>query len=202
MRYGALLFIALCSISSLVAQNFSGYILYEYKYIDNSGKDITEEKGKELGFKQHYYINGTDYVAFDHNDNMQQLYNSKDNKYYFPFKGEVKVVSGDLAYPNTPKIIASSQKETILGHECSTVVFETATHSTTYFYSDDLSINPDVFNAHRFGNWATYLQSTEGALSLKMVIKRAEYTQILEAVKIEEREIAASKFDAANYESK
>ncbi len=202
VKNGAVFLVALFSLTFLSAQDFSGYILYDYKYIDSLGQDITDEMGEKLGLKQHYYINGTDYVVFDHHDNMQQLYNSKDNKYYFPFKGEVKVVSGDLAYPNSPKIIESSHKATILGHECSSFVFETATNTTTYYYSDDFSVDPDVFSGHRFGNWATYLQSSNGGLALKIVIEKDHYTQILEAVKIEEQTIDQSKFDVASYESK
>lgn len=202
MKVGTLLVLVFCCLNSLSTQDFKGYILYNYKYTDSLGHDITDELGEKLGLEQHYFINGTDYVSFDHNNDLQQLYNSNDNKYYFLFRGEVKVVSADMEYPARPKITDSELKETILGHECRSFVFETPLHKTTYFYSDEVTIDPEVFSAHRFGNWATYLQSSKGALPLKIVIESEQHTQVLKATQIDAQDIAAAKFNAATYYEK
>lgn len=175
------------------------YLFYEYKYLDSVGQDITASMGEEHGLEQHYFINGQDYVAFDKQGTLEQLYNSKDNKYYFVVDGALKVISADLAYPDMPKIEASAEKVEVLGYACNAVVFLSDTQKTTYHFSKDISINPEVFQAHRFGNWATYLNQSNGALALKVVMEHPTYTQIMEVVKVEKKILAQKRFEVNSY---
>jgi len=195
--------VILCfTVSPTTAQHFEGYILYEYKYVDTLGQDITEKLGEKLGLEQHYFINGIDYVAFDQKNNLQQLYNSKDNNYYFAYNGVIQSVSGGLKYPPAPEILESTEEVTILGYKCESKIFDSAGMKTIYYFSDQITVNPEVFSRHRFGNWAEYLKNSDGGLPLKIVIEQEEFTQILEAVKIENRIIDKAKFDVSSYMDK
>lgn len=175
------------------------YLFYEYKYIDSTGQDITTSMGEEHGLEQHYFINGRDYVAFDEAGTLQQLYHSKDNKYYFVVDGELKVISADLAYPAIPSIETSAEKIKVLAYACNAVVFLSESKKTTYYFSKDISINPEIFKAHRFGNWATYLKQSNGGLALKIVTEHSGYTQIIEAIKVEKKKIAQKRFEIKSY---
>jgi len=155
--------------------------------------------GQEHGLEQHYFINDQDYVAFDKAGTLEQLYNSKDNKYYFVEDGDIKMISADLAYPPAPKIEASNEKSNVLDYECNAIIFLSDTQKTTYYFSKDISVNPKKFEAHRFGNWATYLNQANGGLALKIVTEHATYTQIMEAVKIEKKVMAQKEFDIKSY---
>ena len=187
------------SLNALVAQDFAGYILYEYSYVDSTGQDITERLAKEQGREQHYYINGTDYVAFDEAGALEQLYNSSSNQYFFPYQGEMQALSGAVEFPAAPNVILLEEQTTILGYECKALIFVMETGKTTYYYSDEVAIDPEPFKVHRFGNWATYLLQTKGALALKIVSEQEGYTRIMEATKIEQREMKEDLFDIHTY---
>lgn len=55
------------------AQDFQGYILYKYTYLDSLGQDITTEMGPRMGLEQHYFIHEGNYVGVNEHRTLVQL---------------------------------------------------------------------------------------------------------------------------------
>lgn len=197
------IFIAVLLIisSNVIAQNFNGYIFYKYTYLDSAGQDITKSKTQEKGYslEQHYFINDSNYLALDENGILIQLYNSYDNNYYFSMDGKVSSVNANIEFPPSPKIESNKEKVNVLNYRCKSRIFITELTKTTYFYSKKIAIDPKNFENHRFGNWSKYLSVSKGALPLRIVSAYEDYIQILEAVKVEEKEVPDEKFDISTY---
>ncbi|HBZ40238.1 MAG TPA: hypothetical protein DEO59_17810 [Balneola sp.] len=84
--------------------------------------------------------------------------------------------------------------ETILGKTCKILVVATKTDETTYFYSDEIAVDPSNFSQHKFGGWNEYMKASNGALPLKYILKNEQYTWTSTAVEITRMEIAEEEF--------
>lgn len=198
MRY--LLFLAFLFLSStLYAQinNFTGKIIYEYTFQNpETGQDITNQLALDFGLEQHYFINSSNYKAFDENGDFVQSYNSETNKYYFlnPSTDQVMVIDASTKTSDNVEVIHFEDTEIILGKECKKVVVKTTIAETIYYYSEEIRVNPEPFLGHEFGSWSNYIKATNGALPLKYIVKNKEYTWISLATNIERMELTDQEF--------
>ncbi|MEQ9089833.1 MAG: hypothetical protein RIE52_02015 [Balneola sp.] len=181
--------------------NFSGKIVYEYSFKETkSVKDMTKQMSSLLGMQQHYFVNSGNYKALDENGEFKQLYNSVDNKYYFPNPNTNKIMEIDasLQMSEIVSVKEAEGTETILGRICKKVVVVTKTDETTYFYNSEIAVDPSKFSKHLFGGWSTYLEATNGALPLKYVVKNDNYTWTSTAIEITPTEIPEEEFVLEN----
>ena len=177
---------------------FAGKIVYQYTFNDpESGQDITDQMADILGYKQHYFINSNNYKSYDEKGNLGQLYNAIDNKYYFPNPrtDEIVVIDASLQMSEIISITHSEETELVLGKVCKKVVVKTETDETTYFYSDEIAVDPSAFESHKFGGWNAYLNATNGSLALKMIIKNQNYIWTSVAVEIEPFDLTYDDFN-------
>lgn len=195
MKRNFLILISIISISRLFAQDFEGYILYAYQYLDASGKDITLSMGAENGMEQNYYIDSRNYKGIDEKGQLSQLYNSKSNTYFFQQGSKIRSFPGSTEYPKEFKYNFSKETLTVVGYQCNSVVVSTESGQTTYFYNNSISVNINNFENHRFGNWNNYLKATNGALPLKYIVKQKDFTLIATAVQVEQRNLDDSEFN-------
>jgi hypothetical protein len=153
------------------ASNFTGKIEYKYSFTNLDGKDITSDKGSEIGFEQHYFVSDSNYKSYDEENNITQLYDSRSNTYY-GFRKDKTSRRIDALYRSSQQYIITKldKKETILGYECKAIRVETDNTSTVYYYSPQLKIDIKAFTKHNFGDFNKYLETTGGALALKYVI--------------------------------
>lgn len=159
--------------------NFSGKIVYQYDFKDTkSGTNITDQLSGVIGSEQHYFINPNNYKAFDEDGNLVQLYNAESNKYYFPNPNTGKIMEMDGSFMMSEIISVTKLEgtETILGKTCKILVVATKIDETTYFYSDEIAVNPSNYNQHKFGGWSDYMKASNGALPLKYILKNEQYT--------------------------
>ena len=109
-----------------------------------------------------------------------------DASYQFPQTGQPKQVEGEA---------------TILGRNCRKLTIESENDFTTYYYSQELTVNKEFYNKHNFGNWNLFLNSTKGALALKYEINYLSIGMrvVMEAYEIEEIELELTDFDINSY---
>jgi len=195
-----LLFISF--IYNLNGQAFEGYIMYEYQYIDSLGEDVTAQLSPSMGSEQHYFIDSSNYVALNENEELIQLYNSATNTYYFVIEGQIKSLSASFQYPKNTVIEKSEVSDTIIDFDCNAVVFTSEMSETTYFTNDSIFVEPLAFTEHIFGNWALFLKETEGALPLKFITKSNGIIQIATAQIVKRMEIEDRYFDINTFVQK
>lgn len=178
-------------------RDFSGKIVYQYDFRDTkSGNNITDQLSGIIGSEQHYFINSNNYKAFDEDGNLVQLYNADSNKYYFPNPntGKIMEIDGSFMMSEIISVTKLEGTETILGKTCKILVVATKTDETTYFYSDEIAVDPSNFSQHKFGGWSEYMKASNGALPLKYILKNEQYTWTSTAVEITRMEIAEEEF--------
>ncbi|HCI72016.1 MAG TPA: hypothetical protein DF712_19805 [Balneola sp.] len=178
-------------------KDFSGKIVYQYDFRDTkSGNNITDQLSGTIGSEQHYFINSNNYKAFDEDGNLVQLYNAESNKYYFPNPntGKIMEIDGSFMMSEIISVTKLEGTETILGKTCKILVVATKTDETTYFYSDEIAVDPSNFSQHKFGGWSEYMKASNGALPLKYILKNEQYTWTSTAVEITRMEIAEEEF--------
>lgn len=178
--------------------DFSGKIVYQYDFKDTkSGNNITDQLSGIIGSEQHYFMNSKNYKAFDEDGNLVQLYNAESNKYYFPNpnSGEIMEIDGSVMMSEIISVTKLEGTETILGMTCKILVVTTDTDETTYFYSDEIAVDPSNFSQHKFGGWSEYMKASNGALPLKYILKNKQYTWTATAVEISKMELSNEEFD-------
>lgn len=157
--------------ATLEPDTFTGEIQYKYSFTDLEGNDVTGTRAQELGMEQHYFVSDSAYKSYDESNNITQLYDSRNNIYYGFWKDKTSRQI-DALYRSSQQFIITKldKKEKILGYDCESIRVETDNASTLYYYSPKLRIDRKAFGKHNFGDWNSYLQATNGALSLKYVI--------------------------------
>ena len=179
---------------------YSGKIIYEYKFLDlETGENITEKMSPKMGKEQHYFINAENYKAYDENGRLKQLYNGKNNSYYFknPNTGELMVMNARNQLSKVTEIKHSEATKEILGRTCRKVTIRQGEQETIYWYSSDIQVDPKKFSGHNFGGWATYLKESNGSLPLQFTVKNQNYTWVSTAVEINEMDLTEEEFDLA-----
>jgi hypothetical protein len=195
MKRILLIAILVISTSIVFSQNFEGYILYSYQFLDSEGNDITKTMGPERGLEQNYYINSRNYKGIDEKGRLSQLYNSKTNTYFYQQGKSIKSFPGSTEYPKEFKYESQNDTLTIAGFHCKSIVVITESGKTTYYFSDSISVDSKNFMNQRFGNWSNYLKASKGALPLKFIVKQENYTLIATAIIIEQKKLDDSEFD-------
>ena len=188
----SVLFIGLLIFQNANGQEyFEGYILYTYEYFTLEGENITKQKQEMLFKKQHYYIKEGNYVAFDHEEELMQLYNQKGNLYFYK-KGDIvyKLDAGNWAQGKT-NYSKTKEKAKILKYRCESIKND----KSVTFYSNKIKVNPANFESHKFGDWSGYLEFTNGALALRIVTYYDDYYQVMTANKIVPMKLDDAKFD-------
>lgn len=169
-------------------KDFTGKIVYQYKFKDLAGNDLTDRMAAYVGREQHYYINGKNYKAYDEKENLMQLYNSATNTYYAVAKDKT-AQKMDAAQGASPKheVKHLDEREQIAGYDCKAVQIETDEATIVYYYSPQIKVDPKVYARHHFGEWDKYLAATQGCLPLKHVITNTKdgFVWTATAVRIE-----------------
>ena len=86
-------------------------------------------------------------------------------------------VSWRTPIPPTPcsttnaRLRALPDTATILGYHCQAMEIVEDGVSTTYFYAPALTVDPDSYSRHQLRQWYGYMRLTQGALTLRYVIR-------------------------------
>ena len=189
------LFVGICFSGFSQSQAFEGYIIYRYNYYSPEGEDITKEMLAENDSVQHYYINSENYISFGQNQNFQQLYNSKTNRYFFPREGNIMFLDASDSFGKKYSFEDLPEEKLIMGMNCKGVEVKNDEESTLYFYSEDIKVNPEPFKNHILGGFGPYLMETGGCLSLQIISKKRDFIMVMTAEFIQEIELPEDGFD-------
>jgi hypothetical protein len=195
-----ILFVTFLFLSTLTfAQNtnFEGRIVYKNKFSLPNGQDITAGASQQMGAEQDYYINAKNYKSILNGAAVKmQLYKSAENKYYMiAGNNSVQVFDGSMETDKITKIEQLNGTFDILGRKCKGIIMIGSTAKTTYYFDENLKIDPSVYAKHNFGNWNDYMKASNGALPLKFIVENIQFTWEATATKIETRSIPDSEFE-------
>lgn len=174
---------------------FEGYILYRYNYFDLEGNDISSKMLLENDSVQHYYINKSNYISYKQNQTLEQLYNSKTNKYYYARDSKIYVLDAGKAQSPKPKYKKLDEKKTILGHKCTAIQEIIETNLVINYISDDIWVDPAPYQNHKLGNWGEFLKESKGRLGLQITSFHEDYYVTMTAVLIQNLVLPAEAFD-------
>jgi hypothetical protein len=174
-------------------QNFEGKIVYRNS-IKSKLPNVTDEQFTSmLGSKQEYFIKEGDYKSITNGSFVQwQLYINKDNKLYNKMANSEALLWNDGAV-NTDEVLKSELHKDmteILGYKCDELVLTCKSGVQKYYFSPQLSIDPTLFENHKFGNWYEYVSRAKSH-SLKVVTENAQF--ILENVATEVKPMKLEK---------
>jgi hypothetical protein len=171
------LFIAIAILLSFSfnkdSKTFSGKIIYVNTFSDLKNNDLKAKLVAYFGQENNYFINDSNYKAYNENNVLLYLYNCSTNNYY-SFDRKEKIAKKVNAEKITSKNIEVNMlpgKETICGYECSSLEVKTENGTTVFFFSPLIYINKTNFAKHNYGEWNSYLNATNGAIPLKIIYK-------------------------------
>ena len=180
-------------------ESFSGKIVYVNTFSDLKGNDITDRMVSYFGKQNNYFINDSNYKAYDENNELLYLYNSSTNVYYSCDAKENTAEKIDAGTITARKIRVRSlqDKETICGYECSSVEKKTESGTTVYYFTPLIRIDKKNYSKHNYGEWNACLDATNGALPLKIIYTDRKVGYIWTAVAKEVTNITLAQKDFA-----
>lgn len=189
------------SVCHLIYPNsFEGKIKYQNTYKSKVPNVTSEQFDEMMGTVQEYFIKGDKYKSIGNGSFSQwQLYIPLENRLYS------KLAISDTIYwvdgKSNPDEVVSFElqkgKENILGFMCDALVLQTNTGQTTYYFSEKVKTNSELFKDHLYGNWAFMTKQT-GSLPLKTVMETPQFTLVSIAKEINEMKIEDNFFDLPN----
>lgn len=196
MRNFILILITVFNLNAYAQKEpFEGYILYRYTYLDLEGNDITAQKLLENDSVQHYYINAYNYVAYDENQILKQLYNASSNRYFFSRADNIYVLdAGENSQPK-PKFTLSNDNKEILGFNCTAIVEGEGPKASIRYVSEDIWVDHRPFKHHVMGGWGPFLEASNGKLPLELIFHNQDHTMIMTAVLVQSIQIPEEAYD-------
>lgn len=179
---------------------FEGRISLKLQYFDSLGNSIDPATiGRDS--EMHYYVSGGNYKSLNEKGVITQLFNSSTNKYYFSNQGQIQVLDASVKFPQLGVANQLEGDLEVLGRMCKKLTIESENDFTTYYYSEDITVNKEYYQNHNFGNWNLFLNSSNGAMALKyeIIYPTIGMSVIMKAYEIEEMELDETDFDINSY---
>lgn len=154
----------------LYSQSFVGKITYQNTYTSNIPKATSEQFNQMMGTIQEYYIKGSKYKSITNGSVYQmQLYVPSENRLYAQLAvSDTLLWSGGDSNPNEALSYAiKKNKAEILGYTCDALIVDTKMGKITYYFSEKIKLDPKLYEAHKYGNWALLTGQTK-SLPLKI----------------------------------
>jgi hypothetical protein len=150
-----------------------------------------------MGSTQEYFIKNGDYKSVTNGSFFQwQLYVNKDNKLYSKMANSETLLWNDGA-ANPDEILKAEVNKgvtEILGYKCDELILTCKSGTQKYYFNSKLSVDPNLFINHKFGNWYDYLVKSK-SLPLKSFADNGQFS--LESTVTE---IKAMKLDNTFFE--
>ena len=180
------------------AQNFSGKIIYVNTFTDLRKNDITDRMVSYFGKQTSYFINDSNYKAYNENNKLLYLYNSTINTYYSVDRktNTAEKINAETVTAKKIKSKVLQDKETICGYECTSVEVKTETGTTVYYFTPLITIDKTKYSKHNYGEWNSCLDATNGAVPLKIVYtdKKVGYIWTAVAKEVSKLDLTQSDF--------
>ena len=177
-------------------EEFQGYIKYENSVVSDKLTDSDRNYYNLFGnIEIMKYASGNYLNEFPNGLEYERtLYNADANNYYLFYKsGKVKFFSAANESDKIVKIIKSDKIEIICGYECKSIKLDFGRFSMTYFYSEDLYVNPDSFENHQYRHLNTLFKETR-SIYLKSIMEHKDMKFIQTAVEVHPENVDMSTF--------
>lgn len=197
MRTTVLGIILACLTLPSMGQSFEGKITYQNTYISNIPNATSEQFNQMMGTVQEYYIKGNKYKSVTNGSVSQmQLYVPSENRLYAQLAvSDTLLWSDGSSNPNEPLSYEIKQDQAeILGYTCDALIVDTKMGKITYYFSEKIKLDPRLYEAHKYGNWALMTGQT-GSLPLKIEIETLQFTLVSVATEVKKMELEDSFFD-------
>lgn len=164
------------SIASF-SQNFKGEIVYSNAYKSKSQQVTDEQWNLMLGTTQRYITQNGNYKSITNGKLLQwQLYINKENKLYNKMSNTEIIYwnDGSVQGDEIVKVEINKNVEKVLNLLCDEVILFCKSGVQKYYFNSTLSIDPNIFINHKFGNWYDYL-SKSNSFPLKMIVENNQF---------------------------
>lgn len=197
MNRFTLVLLLMGGVFPLLSQSFEGKIVYQNTYTSNIPNATSEQFNQMMGTVQEYYIKGSKYKSITNGSVSQmQLYVPSENRLYMQLAVSDTLLWSDGNSNSNEALnyeIKKNQAE-ILGYTCDALIVDTKMGKTTYYFSEKIKLDPKLYEAHKYGNWAL-LTGHAKSLPLKIEMETPQFTLISVATEIKEMELGDSFFD-------
>lgn len=180
-------------VSTAMAQNFSGRIRYANDY--TNGRDSLDNV---FGKRIRYFINDSNFKAYNEKDSLLFMFNSEYNTYYSAAESLQR--DNRLFMPVTedaPLVTTKLLKtRTICGHTCRGVEMNFKEATVVWYYDPSLKASKQVFSNHRIALWNRCMKMLDGAVPLAFTYtdKKAGITWSAIATEIQDMNLTGKDF--------
>jgi len=184
-------------IFSQTKTNFEGIIKYDIKYISHDTSKVSEYLGNEaiVYIKQGNYKQEYPYTMWI----KSIIYRQDDNKYYYFFNNTDTIQVQDCSFQDDTIINISKSTNTteISKTICKSIIFYYKTSTVTFFYDENLYLDPNLFSKHKYSCYDQYAKETK-SVYLKIIISDKKSDFIMTAKEINRTKINDNIFDILN----
>lgn len=159
------------------AQSFEGLIVYTNSYKSKTANVTDAQFTSMLGGTQDYYIKGGSYKSVVNGTFLQsQLYVNKENRLYTKVSNNEALLWNDGASNDAEIIKVESNKGvlTVLGYLCDELIFTTKTGTEKYYFNAAITIDPQLYANHKYGNWYDVVSRSK-SLPLKTIVENDNF---------------------------
>ena len=179
-----LIFFLSLAVSMTKAQDFCGVIRYTHTYY--KGKSMYDITARVNDVKtEDFYICGNKIkIYFD--GKLKEIFIT-DSLTYFMVRPDsvIGYIKADSAYgERLPEYGKITNGIIFKGKIYKSIEENSNNQFTTYYFNDDIKINPELFSAIELYHWNKYFAVTNGSLRLVSINKRRRLISISEATEV------------------
>jgi hypothetical protein len=177
-------------------QDFCGHIKYRYTYLlAKNNKDIT---AKKKGTKtEDFYICGNNFkVLFD--GKLEDIFIGDSLTYFLVSRSDIGYLKADSSYGQS----LPSYKNLKTNVSYKEKVYSTVENQeTTYYFNNEVKINPLTFEKLKLFHWNKFFDATNGGLCLVSISRKKNLITVAEAVEVDVVDLSEKDFiPPAQYE--
>lgn len=157
-------FILLTSLTVFGQTPFEGKIVYQNTFKTKNSQIKDEQWLAMFGSTQEFYAKGSNYKSVSNGTLLLwQIYSAKENKIYTKMGNSPSIYWNDAGV-NTDTILKFELKKAaavILGYTCDELTLTCKSGIQKYYFNSKLSVDPKLYAAHTYGNFAYYLSKSK-----------------------------------------
>jgi hypothetical protein len=182
----------LSSFSAPSEPYFSGCIVYENEYQTLAGDRLYYA----VNPKNWFYVQDNNFKLYDRNKKLLELYIGDKNEFYTVENGKAVLMRDTARRPPSSVLKCLPTTATILGHPCQMLQLIKGSTSALIFYSPEVRIDATLISHFPAPGWFSFLQATDGALPLRVIMVDAQHdvTMTTEAISVQNMPLAAADF--------
>ena len=171
------------------SQDFCGHIKYRYTYLlAKNNKNVTE-KTKKTKIEDFYICGNKFKVLFD--GKLGDIFIGDSLMYYIVDKEKIGYVKADSSYgQQSPEYKNLKTNVTYNNKVYNTIELD----EVTYYFSDEVKIDPATFEQLKLFYWNKFFNATNGGICLVSISRSKKLITISEAIEIDKIEIPEKEF--------